>query len=482
MIPLDRLSHFAKERPSATALIASKESVTWRELAARVELAQRALFVHVGDEHPRRVVALVRNDVDAIVAFIACAARGISCIPLDAGRPIEHLVAIARLVQARAVLVAAPYCTFGEDLAIRANLVFVPLEALSELYAPAQPALARPFESIGLTSGTSGIPKVAYRTRSFDARRFAALTTTYEFRASDIYLVTVPFSHVSAAGWARMFLQLGGRVVVSDRLDAAALAEAAIATRTTAFLATPPTLEQMLVFLEQDSREAEVRFVISGGKRLSPIVRRRATEYFGNVIHEYYGTTETGLNVIAGPKDAAVAPRSAGRMLDGNRVLILDEHERPLPHGETGRVAIASYQMMDGYLGQQAPFTIIEGERFFVTADYGWLDEDDRLFLHGRKDVLGPSVTRDFPRFEDVVREVEGVTDVAFLNHDNRLSALVSCAAGKSSFAEITATLVAAGLPEADVRIVPSIPYSLSGKIDVGRARTLIADEEVSYS
>ncbi|RDG08486.1 AMP-binding protein [Lactiplantibacillus paraplantarum] len=67
--------------------------------------------------------------------------------------------------------------------------------------------------SFSFTSGTTGLPKCIYRKSSFDKRRLGIFTNKYEITSDDIYLVTMPFYHVSVNGWAKLTLVNGGTVV-----------------------------------------------------------------------------------------------------------------------------------------------------------------------------------------------------------------------------------------------------------------------------
>jgi acyl-coenzyme A synthetase/AMP-(fatty) acid ligase len=119
------------------------------------------------------------------------------------------------------------------------------------------------------------------------------------------------------------------------------------------------------------------------------------------------------VNVLSDPDDMLECPASVGRPYDGNQVRILDRNNKPLSAGETGRVAISSYMLMDEYHDGSKPFIVLEGEHYFLMADYGYLDDSGRLFLMNRN---GETYNKhDVYRIEEKIRALPCIKDVALI-------------------------------------------------------------------
>ncbi|MFD0529178.1 AMP-binding protein [Kitasatospora arboriphila] len=194
--------------------------------------------------------------------------------------------------------------------------------------------------------------------------------------------MTVPMYHASSPGWARVFFALGGTVVLGPYHDLAEMCRLITDEGVTATLMVPPVLSRLLAHpasaeLRQTSR---LRFLLTGGQHLNRWIVNEAWDRFGPVLHHYYGSTETGLVTLLGPDELALSPCRSGRAMPGIGIAVLDAEHRPLPPGARGRVAVASYQLMDAYGDAPAPSVLVDlsdgqGPRpFLLTGDDGVID------------------------------------------------------------------------------------------------------------
>src|SRR5258708_32610186 len=87
--------------------------------------------------------------------------------------------------------------------------------------------------------------------------------------------------------------------------------------------------------------------------KVTPQVRRFFSTLPGCVLLNQYGPTEchvvTELRLDGDPAAWPALP-SIGIPIDNTRILIIDEHGKLLPDGETGELCIAGSCLADGYL------------------------------------------------------------------------------------------------------------------------------------
>jgi acyl-CoA synthetase (AMP-forming)/AMP-acid ligase II len=470
MIPLAKIRtlNLIPGQRDQEAIVAGSTRLTWGELEAWT----RKLVQHFGGKNYRRVLFLSENRAELVPLFSAFSTLSVSFIGIDYTASPAQKLHCAQVVGADALVYSAAFAQEAAWLleqrpmdSFCLDTDFSAVPAVDGL--PTVPANPPPFVSIAFTSGTTGFPKAVCRTKSFDAKRFADLIDLFGFDGSQVFLATIPFYHVSVVGWARLTLSLGGKLVLSPVEDAAALARDLRTERVTALLATPVVLADLLAELQKGGKPADLTFIITGGKHCPHDLKQRALAFFGPIVNEYYGTTETGVNAIATAADLLAHPASSGQLLDGNAIVILDENRLPLPEGQTGRVAIHSYQNMDHYLnGTPADTVLIDGKTYVVTADFGYL-QGGRIFLVNR--TFAQATKLDLYGLEDRVRQIPGVKDVFSVSLGQRAIKLFIAPEQHTRVQDLGVRLSSLAEELAGIAIqtayVERIPYSLSGKV-----------------
>ncbi|WP_419774487.1 acyl-[ACP]--phospholipid O-acyltransferase [Halarcobacter sp.] len=140
-----------------------------------------------------------------------------------------------------------------------------------------------------------------------------------------------------------------------------------------------------------------LRLVVAGAEKLSSKVRQEFYEKFDKEILEGYGTTETtpvaccNLPNIKTPEGLQVGNKigSVGMPIPGTKIKIVDPDSfEELKVGEAGMVLISGVQVMKGYLKNKKKtkevIVKLEGRKYYLTGDKGYLDKDGFLFLIDR--------------------------------------------------------------------------------------------------
>jgi O-succinylbenzoic acid--CoA ligase len=200
----------------------------------------------------------------------------------------------------------------------------------------------------------------------------------------------------------------GGTVVLEDRFDAARVAKMLRdGTVTTASLV--PTMLRRVLDADPGPYRG-VRAVLVGGGPAEPDLLRRAAGA-GLPALQTYGMTETASQVATvDPAAIAAEAGTAGRPLDGVEVRIVDDRERPVPRGSTGRIEVRGAVVSPGMLDEpERPPGV-----WLATGDLGSLDRDCRLTVAGRADDLIVTGGENVPPgvVEAALRLHPGVRDV----------------------------------------------------------------------
>jgi fatty-acyl-CoA synthase len=160
------------------------------------------------------------------------------------------------------------------------------------------------------------------------------------------------------------------------------------ATRAGSVAAVPVMLRRLLelgpaAIAAYDLRS--LRAVISGASQLGAPLAERFIERFGPVLCDAYGSSEVGIATIATSADLLAAPGTVGRPCLGSTIRILDDQDRPVPAGTTGRIFAGGGLVFGGY-SDGSYKTVVDGR--MSTGDLGHLDGAGRLFVDGREDDM----------------------------------------------------------------------------------------------
>jgi fatty-acyl-CoA synthase len=296
------------------------------------------------------------------------------------------------------------------------------------------------------------------------------------FRARGVTELCAPLFH--ALGFSQLLLAvgLGSTIVLHRRFDPTATLDSLERNGVDTMVVVPVMLQRMLA-LDDDrpgSRDfSKLRIIYVSGSQLGADLWRRATQMFGPVLYNLYGSTEIAFATIATPADLAAAPTSVGRVVRGAVVKILDDSRHELPTGETGRVFVGSAIQFEGYTGGGDKERIGE---LMASGDIGHFDSDGRLFIDGRDDEMiisgGENV---FPaEVEELLSHHPAVLEVAAIGVDDerfgqRLRVFVVPLPGSELTADqvkdyVRANLAGYKVPR-DVEFCDALPRNSTGKV-----------------
>lgn len=256
------------------------------------------------------------------------------------------------------------------------------------------PAADSTMTSLFYTSGTTGSPKGVVRTAPTPdavAKRRQILETCYGLRPFSRGLVTTPLCHMFGANFASTCLRQEGTVVVMPRFDAETFLRLVQEHRITNAQVVPTMLVRLLQLPDAVRRSYDIsslEHVLHTGAPCSRDVKEAIIEWFGPVLWEQYGSTETGVVALCDSEQWLHHPGTVGRAFLGSEIRIYaDEGDVP------ARTAGAIYARMHGtpdftYLGRPEARAAVERDGLINTGDIGFLDDDGYLYLLDRRSDL----------------------------------------------------------------------------------------------
>ncbi|MFC9975827.1 AMP-binding protein [Spirillospora sp. NPDC127200] len=481
------------------------------ERVNRLTHVLRGLGVRRGEA----VATVLGNRPEFLAALLAALQSGVYLVPVSRHLTVPEIGYVLADSGARAVLserahagvVAAAADEAGVAPEVRIAVDGAPGWAdLDELCAAADPAPPpdRTMGSIMLyTSGTTGRPKGVRRpVLDVPPEVLAQVMTETIGRhlgleaGDEVHLAVGPLYHSAPCMHAMMALNLGHAVVVGPRFEpeeALALIERHRVTNT---FMVPTMFHRMLALPE----EVRARYDVSSLRQVfhsaAPVpveTKQRMMDWWGPVLTEYYGSTESGAVVVARPHEWLARPGTVGRAVAGVEIKILGPDGAELPPGETGLI-YARGQTGFEYHGDPAKTAASMRGDLYTPGDLGHLDADGWLYMSDRRtDLIISGGVNLYPaEIEAALLQHPAVADAVVIGVPDpewgqRPVALVEPAAGAAAGPGLAADLLehcgrrlAKLKHPRRIEFRESLPRTPSGKLSRSRVRDAYLKEGAS--
>ena len=276
--------------------------------------------------------------------------------------------------------------------------------------------------SMVYTSGTTGNPKAVRRlpaTGEESAQRARVLSIIHDTAPGNVALVTGPLYHLFSQAILMATFGAGGTVVVMERFDPEECLRLIEKHRVT-HSALVPTLFVRLLRLPPEARTrydlSTLRHVVHSGAPCAPEVKRAMLKWWGPVLYETYGSTETGVVTKISPEEWFAKPGSVGRPVLTGEVRIRGGDGQWAGPGQTGDIYLRIHGTPDfTFHGDPEKRAAVEYDGLITCGDMGWLDEEGYLFLCDRRvDMVISGGVNIYPaEVEAALLEHPGVADCA---------------------------------------------------------------------
>ena len=409
---------------------------------ARAATALQRLGIGAGDS----VAILLRNDRAFLEASLAAQRIGAYAVPVNWHFHVDEIAYVLADCDAKVIIGHADLLA---DLAGRlpagAAIVSVPVPPeVSAAYriAPdhAPPAGARDWNaSLGAcppwqgdpvpqtlsmiyTSGTTGHPKGVRRKpptpeqqKGLDEQRRLINGLEPGVRA----LLPGPLYHSAPNSFALRAARVADLLVLMPRFDVEGFLALVEQHRITTVFMVPVMFVRLLKLPEDVRRRydlSSLRFIMHAGAPCAPDIKRAMLDWWGPIVHEFYGATEIGGITMIRGDEWLQRPGSVGRATPTTTVRIFGDEGRELPPGEIGEV-YSRVGCYPEFTYHKLPEKRAEVERqgLITCGDMGYLDADGYLFLCDRKrDMVISGGVNIYPaEIEAVAITIPGVKDCA---------------------------------------------------------------------
>ncbi len=471
----------AARYPHEPALIDELGSMTFRE----VDEASSAVATGLAERGVRdggSVGLLMRNSRWMPIALSAVAKAGADAVLLNTGFGAEQLGDVMDREGIQAVIYDEEFDKLlAEAPADLLRVVGwsdgeVEQLTLRELAGTAA-QLTRPVHrgrQVILTSGTTGTPKGASRSIQ-GLEPAAAFLSGIPLKSRETTVIAAPLFHAWGLAHLGLGLLLSSTLVLSRRFDPEQLLALVEEHQASALVVVPVMMQRMLELPEQTRQgydTSSLKIVAVSGSALPGELSTRFMDAFGEVVYNLYGSTEVAYATVASPADLREAPGTAGRLLLGTTIKLVDPEGKRVAEGEVGRIFVGNPLLFTGYTGGEDKDRLGD---LVASGDLGRFDAQGRLFIEGRDDEMIVSGGENvFPaEVEELLSKHPAVREAAVVGVDDekmgqRLVAYVVKGSKSVSEDEIKALVkdkLARHKVPREVHFIDELPRNETGKI-----------------
>lgn len=436
---LDRIQRWAAERPHQPAVVIGGVRVTWSELrdGAAARLAATGPVTALCQE----------NSADFVLNYAAAVAGERQCAVLDPAWSAGLRTTITSHVAADAVPGSA-----GAD------------DALAD--GPGGSTFL-----IGLTSGTTSVPKAFTRSRRSWQTSFDASIEFFGLDPNDVTLAPGPLAASLNLYALSECLYAGAEFQTLTTFDVGDVHAAITYDRVTRLVLVPTMLRMLSERgIAGGVDAAGIRTIICAGSKLDARTLQAARRWAPNAtIFEYYGASE--LSFVSGTGLPAGAPldlggTGIGKPFPGVDVRILDDDGGPLADGIPGNISVRSPMVSSGYLWGDDGEALRQFGDWYTVGDQGFLHDGELHILGRRADMILTAGKNVYPHeVELALAAVPGVGSAIAAGMPDDIRGQRVVAGIVPAHGALTATQIKAGLEDLLSRDKRPLQYYLLSEL-----------------
>ena len=345
------------------------------------------------------------------------------------------------------------------------------------------PPPTKPGGTVVLTSGTTGLPKGAPRSKLSPFATVQVIDRVPYPRKGTMVIVS-PIFHSTGLATFLVGQALGNKVVTARRFDPEGTLKLIADHKADMLVAVPTMLHRMVELAPDVIAKYDVstlKAIAIAGSALTPELSNRVQDTFGDVLYNMYGSTECGIATIATPDELRIGSRDRGPLTGDVRSGVVRRERPSCPWRQQAGSdlrsqcgAIRGLHRWPAQADHRRLHAIIDD--YMSSGDVGYFDENGLLFVDGRDDDMIVSGGENvFPQeVENLLIERDDVFDAAVVGVDDhefgkRLRAFIVSQPGAPQDAEeiklhVKNNLARYKVPR-DVVFIDELPHNATGKL-----------------
>ncbi len=263
-----------------------------------------------------------------------------------------------------------------------------------------QPDTPIPDERLGTpmlySSGTTGRPKGIIRALPAvppgeALPLFDFLMDMWHYRDDMVYLSPAPLYHSAPQAAVGLTLRKGGTAIIMERFDPEEYLALVERYRVTHSQLVPTMFVRMLKLPDEVRHKydlSSLETVVHAAAPCPVPIKHQMIEWWGPIIHEYYGATEAiGFN-SCDSEEWLAHPGTVGRTKLGE-LHVLDDDMHPVPNGTSGTLWFRAPAPLEYFHDPEKSRDAMSPDGTLATVgDVGYVDDEGYLYLTDRKTFM----------------------------------------------------------------------------------------------
>ena len=494
------LAFQVEHRGDALALRFEERDWSYRELQQCIVEKRQALRA-AGLQRGDRLAILSDNSAEYIVLVLACAACGITLVPLNWRLAVAELVYQIEDAEVARLLVSPGLAALASGIAEACPTLPIaalerPVDGWDTLPATECSPVPAEHDAEGeaddclllvYTSGTTGRPKGALLSHRAVAWNALISQAFHRFAAGDRVLSNLPLFHVGGLNIQTLpALCAGASVLLQRRFEPDATLAALAGWQPQHYLAVPAVMRALQAQANWvDTPLQSLRMLVTGSS-IIPLDLIDAWHRRGIPVTQVYGSTETcPVSVVLDPGSAIDQAGSCGKAALYCDTRIIDRNGDEVGVGVTGELCICGPNLFSGYWKNPDASDAVLHAGWYHTGDLAHRDAEGFIVIDDRqRDLIISGGENIYPaELERVLEQCPGLDDYTVVGRpDARWGEVpVIVAVANEAFdeamvlARFDGQLAKFKRPHAVV-LVDSLPRNAMGKVQKYRLQALWAD------
>lgn len=367
------LFHFIKERMKRypQAIIGDTEGNRWsyNEFLNRTDGLAKQLTRH-------KYGIICQSELSTALALMACFQAGITAVPISAGYGDVSQKKILENCELSCVLSD----THG---------------SLSEEFVRQEVAESENLNDVALmmcTSGTTGVPKAAMLTDRNILSNLLDIEQYFPLSKTDRILIHRSLCHAAVLVGEFLAALSKGSDIIFDKTEFDPVRTLLNSERfdITVMCGTPTFFYRFCRFAMRRPKHPTLRMIAVSGECMRERTASLICTALPDVlVYHVYGLTEAAPRVSWLPPNLfKMKPLSVGIPLVSEKIKVTNEKGLTVQTGELGELWVYGPNVMKGYYKDRKTTNITIQNNWLKTGDIAYLDEENHLFICGRRDDL----------------------------------------------------------------------------------------------